>query len=206
MKSHVEFKGLDRLIMRANAVAVGGLNATPLMATFMKIIEDDNRKGVLEGTDKDGGYMLGVTYRPVGKAKRLTPTQRNNAKGRRGVFSGYGPAAAGLNNNLTSREYRSLAGPPLAPRGAASRVITNLRTDYEHATGSTIWDAYGFWFQVVDTKGRPFLSHHFNGGGRLPARDLRGVRPWGREKASRAARAWLMDQIRYLSDPGLAAA
>ena len=84
------------------------------MLTFMRTIEEDNRRGVLAGIDKDGGYMPAVTYRPVGKAKRLNARQKNAAKGRRGVFSGFGPAAAGLHNNLTSSEYRRLDGPPLA--------------------------------------------------------------------------------------------
>lgn len=206
-KPIVNLRGLDALIARANALAVGGLDARDLMVTFQRIIEEDNRKGVLAGTDKDGSYMIGVTYRPVGKPKRLTAAQRNGAKGNRkkGTFGGFGPMAAGLHNNLTTSEYRRLAGPPLAPRGKFSRAITNLETDSDQV-GPHEWLAFGFWRDVVDAKGRPFLHYHFNGSGRNPVRDLRGVRPEGREKARKAAVAWLSDRIRRLKDPGFQAA
>lgn len=189
----LDLTGLDRL--RRKLDKVEHLDATPFMATAMNIISEDNRRGVLAGTDKDGGYMLDVTYRPVGKAKRTNARQRNNVKGRTGAFGGFGPMAAGLHNNLTSAEYRRLAGKPLAPRGAFSRVVTNLRTAYEVA--GRVWTAYGAWFDVVDAKGRPFLKYHFKGAGRLPVRDLAGLRPEGRKKARRAFVAWASDQIRW---------
>lgn len=196
MTSFVDLSGLDRLTARVSKL--GSLDATPLMATFMRVIEEDNRKGVLAGTDKDGGYMPAVTYRPVGKGKRANARQKNNVKGRvrSGVFGGLGPMASGLHNNLTTAEYRKLSGPPLAPRRQFSRVITNLRTAFEWSPDRTMWTAYGAWFEVVSVKGRPFLSAHFQGKGRLPLRNLAGVRPEGRTKARRAAVAWMRDQVR----------
>ncbi len=214
MRSNVDLAGLDRLIARANALASNGLDATLLMKTWMGIIEEDNRKGVLAGLDKDGNAMPRVTYRPVGKAARPNASQRNttNSRARKGTFGGYGPAAAGFNNNLSSAEYRRLGGPALAPRGAFSRVITNLRTAYEKVSAH-VWTAYGMWFEVVSTKGKSFLPAHFTGaragrGGRtkLPVRDLRGVRPEGREKARKAATAWLSDQVRWVAKGGSRAA
>lgn len=197
MSSIVDLRGLDRLISRVRAL--GTPDASPLMMTWQRLIIEDNRRGVLAGLDKDGNPMRPVTYRPVGKGAKPTKSQKNNAKGRRGVFGGIGPNPAGTNNNLRPDEYRRLSGPPLAPRGAFSRVITNLRTGYEHSAGSDLWTAYGFWDEVVSVNGRPFLSAHFRGAGRLPVRDLRGVRPEGREKARRAAIAWMSDQVRVVA-------
>lgn len=208
MKSYVDLSGLDNLVSRV--AKVRNPDITPLMATYMRIIEEDNRKGVLAGLDKDGRPMAPVRYRPEGKAQRPTASQRNttNGRARRGAFAGYGPAAAGLHNNLSSAEYRKLGGPPLAPRGAFSRVITNLRTGYEKVS-SHVWQAYGFWADVVSTGGVAFLGAHFDGKAtgrgkrtKLPTRDLRGVRPVGREKARRAAIAWLSDQVRWIARAG----
>ncbi len=191
----VDTVGLDRLKARFQRLV--NPNATLLMVTWTRIIEDDNRKGVLAGLDKDGNPMRKVTYRPVTLRQKLTAAQRNKvpASKRRGVFAGLGKHPAGTNNNLTSSEYRKLDGPPLAPRKGFSRVITNLRTRFGQ-TASGIWEAVGYWDEVVSRKGVLFLKYHFDGEGRLPKRDLRGVRPDGRQKATKAARAWMIDQIR----------
>lgn len=171
-------------------------NPLPLLDTTERIMTDDNRQGILKGTDKDGGYMLAVTYRPEGKGETASPRQKNNAKGRRGAFSGFGPAAAGLHNNLTSAEYRKLKGPPLAPRGAFSRVVTNYITT-PIVYGPLRFGVVGAWLNVVDAKGWTFLHHHFNGDGRLPKRDLAGIRPEGVKKLKTAFRNWGLDQLRW---------
>lgn len=229
MSVFVDLTGLDRLWKKVNKL--GRLDATPLMATWMDIISDDNRKGVLAGLDKDGNPMAPVTYRPkgptVGIGAKSASRFRNNAKGRSkaGTFAGIGSHAAGLNNNLLRREYEQLTGPPLAPRRQFSRVITNLVTMYDESSDGKTWHAYGFWDEVVDVKGRPFLQYHFQGrgggsggsggifggflrrasrgffggggrGGRTKKRDLTGVRPVGREKARKAAIAWMSAEIR----------
>jgi hypothetical protein len=175
--------------------------ATPLMLSWMRTIDDDNRRGILAGTDKDGRALYPVQYRPVGRGGRLTSSQKNTAKkgARRGPFVGLGPAAAGLNNNLTTAEYRLLGGPPLAPRKGFSRVITNLKTGWSRIGGG-VWQAFGYWDEVVSVKGRRFLHYHFEGAGRLPKRDLRGVRPWGLAKARGAAVAWMRDIVRSVAD------
>lgn len=195
MKPVVDLSGLDRLITHLRKVQTP--QPALLQATTIRIMEEDNRRGILAGTDKDGGYMLGVTYRPEGKGKAANTRQKNNVKGRAkaGAFSGYGPAAAGLHNNLTSAEYRKLGGPPLAPRRQSSRVITNYRLE-PFTEGPTRFGVRGFWFEVVDAKGRKFLHYHFDGKGQK-RRDLRGIRPEGRARLRKAFIAWASDQIRY---------
>jgi hypothetical protein len=197
----VDLQGFARL--KARLEKIGHSNPIPLMISWMKVIDDDTRKGVMAGLDKDGVPMLPVTYRPVGKAKKPTPQQKNVLKGsrlRRGAFGGFGPHAAGLNNNLTKAEYERLNGPPLAPRGTFSRVITNLKTRFGKLS-ETRWEAVGYWDEVVTAKGRKFLHYHFEGwplgkNGPTKRRDLRGVRPDGMAKARHAAVAWMRDAIR----------
>jgi hypothetical protein len=193
MASIVDLRGLDNIVNRVRRLE--RLDATPLMATWMKIITDDNRKGVLAGLDKDGNPMRPVTYRPKGptvgiKAKSASRFRNNQAANKRGAFLGFGPHASGLNNNLSRGEYEQLTGPPLAPRGQFSRVITNLIPDFAPSADGRVWTAWGAWFDVVSTKGRPFLHYAFG------RRDLRGVRPEGRLKARKDAIAWMADQIR----------
>lgn len=192
---------IDRV--RARYLNLVDPDATPLMVSWQRIIRDDNRKGVLAGTDKDGAPMAPVTYRPI-QSDRINIRSKSAAALRHGqhasrmrdlVFAGFGDHASGLNNNLTPDQYRRLDGPPLAPRRQFSRVISNLLTAYGRL-GTTQWTAWGYWDEVVDKTGQPFLHYHFEGGAHLPRRDLRGVRPEGVERARNAARAWMIDTVR----------
>jgi hypothetical protein len=202
----LDLTGLDRLQERFKRIA--DPDATPLMVSWMRIIDDDNRRGVLAGTDKDGQPMAPVTYRPKkpgAPSVPLTVEQRlgQHPKTKRGRFATFGSSASGANNNLTSAEYRLLDGPALAPRRQFSRVITNLLTDYDDSQrASGQWEAWGYWEGVVSAKGVPFLIYHFDGEGNNPQRDLRGVRPEGRERAKAALRAWAIDMVRTSGDAG----
>lgn len=194
---YADFSGLNTLIQRVSAL--GRPNLTPLMVTWGLIIQADNRRGVLAGTDKNGVDMKPVAYRPVGKAERLTKAQRNTSESRkrRGEFGGFGPFNSGLHNNLTTSEYRKLDGPPLAPRREFSRVITNLGTGIiEGSPDSLIWKVTCTWMDVVSPEQVPFLPFHFDGGKNLPVRDLRGVRPRGMLEARKAAINWMRLEIR----------
>ena len=187
-------EALDRL--QARFAKIAHPDARGLMKTWMGIIERDNRRGVMAGLDKDGNPLVPVTYRPIGAPVKTTKSQRLGRKGsERGVFGGHGPQASGLHNNLTSAEYRRLGGPPLAPRGVFSRVITNLRTEWDHPSETT-WTADGVWREVVSTKGDKFLRYHFHGIGGTIRRDLTGVRPEGIKEAKAAARNWMIDIVR----------
>lgn len=198
-----DLSGLDRLQRRF--ARIQNPDPTPLLATFNLIIAEDNRKGVLAGLDRYGVAMTPVTYRPK-TAKRgqwsLISSGRQKAqrlgKGKRakhGIFAGFGIWSSGLHNNLSREEYALLDGPPLAPRRQFSRVITNLQEMSPIRLGVNAWAARAQWTDVVSVKGFHFLPVHFNGLGRMPQRDLRGVRPDGMAKARKSARAWMIDQI-----------
>jgi hypothetical protein len=175
-------------------------DATTLMVSWMKIVDDGNRRGILAGTDGAGNPMPRVTYRPKPAAVPPTAAQKNNPKkgARRGEFAGFGAHPAGANNNLSSSEYRRLGGPPTAPRGPFSRVITNFKVDFAKLRAG-YWQVTYWWDDVVSPKGVSFLKYLFEGKGRrrsIPARDLRGIRPDDRRKIDESKKAWMADQIR----------
>lgn len=191
----LDLSGLDRLTARLRRLQ--RLDATPLMVSWMKTLDDGNRRGIMAGLDGKGNLMPRVTYRPKPSALRVTAAQQNNPKPgqRRGEHAGYGNHPAGQNNNLTSAEYRRLAGPALAPRGMFSRVITNFKTDYAQLPSGN-WQVTYWWDDVVSAKGVSFLRFHFDGKGRLPRRDLRGIRPVDAAKCQSSGRAWMVSEVR----------
>lgn len=198
----VNVAAIDRIVHQLDRLV--DPDASALMIEWRQIAVEQNRRGVLvERTQGNGTPMDGVKYRPVGdKPRRVTATQRNNFRQGQQRFSGRGPAAAGLNNNLTPKEYRRLGGPPLAPRGEHSRVVTNLQTEHHFDRGRKVWSVTAAWVEVVSTKGVPFLMAHFTGANvgrgrrvKLPTRDLRGIRPWGRQEMLAALQRWGHDYI-----------
>lgn len=172
MPFQLEMSALTDLPGRCESLAAHDFS--PLMDAWEDVLHDDNIFGALHGLDGDGVPLAPVTYRPK-QVKKVDP-------------------AILPNNNLTSSHYRSLGGPPLAPRGLESRIVTNFRTSSARLPTSGEWVAIGAWEDVLDVKGRPFLRHHFSGSGRLPKRDLRGVRPTAVEKA----RAATLEYIRLV--------
>jgi hypothetical protein len=183
--------GCERIQRRLAEIEHVMDHADPLMEHWERLMEEGNRRGVLAGTDKEGGAMLAVTYRPTyaqkraiyaGTAKPIRPTlaQRlgQQPRKKRGEFFGFGPAASGINNNLSSTEYRKLDGPPLAPRRQFSRVITNFFTTSFQPEEHGYWIVTGAWREVVSATGYHFLPDLFDGNPpQVGARDLRGVRP-----------------------------
>lgn len=198
MPTTLDLTGLNTIVARLRSLE--NLDANDLMIQFELIIQNDNMRGVMAGLDKDGQPMAPATYRPKSAiVTQLGPKAAPMHPGyhRRGIHSGRGPMQTGWNNNLTSSEYRVLAGPPLAPRGKNSRVITNLYTEHQpqHTSPDGRWVAIGAWRDVVSNTGEPFLRYHFDGEGRLPQRDLRGVRPEGMAEAQAATEEWIMGKI-----------
>jgi hypothetical protein len=154
-------------------------DASALMEEWEAIIVEDNARGVMAGRDKDDAPMPPVTYRD-GRAGR---PRKGDA------FGAHNPGVAG---NLAPADYRRLTGPPLAPRGLDSRVITNLMTEHGRDPAEAhAWYAKGAWLDVVNADGVPFLQYHFDGAGKLPRRDLRGVRPEGLRRAEEALARWV---------------
>jgi hypothetical protein len=159
---------------------------TPMLEHWKAIIVEDNRSGVLSGTDCNGKPLEKVTYRG-GVAKKTLY--------RRGAAFGKPPVAflGGTGDNLSAAEYRKLTGPPLAPRGEASRVIANLTVN-SAKLGPGRWEVVAGWEDILSRKGRPFIHAHFTGWKfkhfELKQRDLRGVRPGGVAKLKKALSDW----------------
>lgn len=99
----------------------------------------------------------------------------------------------------TIRHRRSATGtadpnaPPLIPARNRSRAIANYRvTSFRKSKGT--WVLLGAWQNVLSAKGVPFLGFHAEGAGRLPVRDIFGVRPEGQAKISAALKTWLLSR------------
>lgn len=175
--------GLEGLIDR-----LGNLDLTDAMRKAQKIIEEGHVKGVLQGIQGNGAAMPPTRYR-----NSVVIAKPKGIKGLFRVASGSGGTAA-INNNLTTEQYRKLTGPPLAPRGRYSRVISNFVARYGF-TG-TEWFVEAMIGDVISRKGVPFLLYHFGGEGRLPRRDLRGIRPADREKLDKMVRDEILKLVR----------
>jgi hypothetical protein len=102
--------------------------------------------------------------------------------------------------DLVPLSPRTLANPrrgpggPLIPRSRASRFIANYRVG-SIRRGDGNWTIIGAWENILSKKGVPFAPFHFDGAGRLPRRDLRGVRPEGRQKITDALSNWLKSKL-----------
>jgi hypothetical protein len=99
----------------------------------------------------------------------------------------------------TIRYRRSATGradphaPPLIPARRQSRAIAHYRVTSSRRSERS-WVILGAWANVVSARGVPFLGFHAGGAGRLPVRDIFGVRPAGQKKISEALEAWLMSK------------
>jgi hypothetical protein len=176
VNDQLELTGLDRLERAVKSL--GEISYAPLMKSWEDILQEDNTRAAMAGLDGEGVRMdtyAPVTYRP--KAVKLIDYK---------ILA---------NNNLTSSHYRSLAGPPLAPRGMQSRIVTNYRTASAELSDGR-WTAIGAWEDVLSTTGVSFLRYHFTGSGALPVRDLRGIRPDVKVEARRSLRDFLMQYMR----------
>lgn len=158
-----------------------------LMESWGRIGLEDNRSGVMSGTDGDGDPMIQTIYR--NSRASAVPYRQPALWGKRTERTSRQFRSVSLpNDNLPTSVYRKLTGPPLAPRGLQSRVIRKHRFATGH-DGRTWWTEF-FWDNVVNAKGRPFLHYHFEGIGQV-RRDLRGLRPDGWTRARLAFENWL---------------
>lgn len=162
-------------------------DATPLMRVWQDVLTEDNRAGVLSGLGADDIPLAPTKYR-TSKAIPTTPRLGGNMGRTEGKFkpgTDRGPFVD--SPNLPSRIYRKLTGPPLAPRGDESRVISNYVTGYT-VVGNR-YQVVGAWADVVSPSGFPFLSALFQ------TRDIAGLRAWGRSEIERTLQAWIDDLL-----------
>jgi hypothetical protein len=169
--------------LRGRLQALAHPDPTPLLVQWRRVIEEDNKRGVLAGQDKDGRPLAAVTYRPKGTPLRW---------GKRRQASHLAAGSVPEHNNLTSAQYRRLGGPPLAPRGVNSRVIQNLSTSHGYDSSKGVYYADGAWFDIVSRTGFPFLPVL------LKPWPLDGLRPQGRQRCVAALQRWGRDLLKGL--------
>ena len=195
----------------------------PLITAWTAVLIEDNRRGVMQGIDGDGKRMKPTKYR---KSLRQTSAGESgdmffNAQGEAfsNVETPQGFSFANLTGqndspgfkpgpsaNLKNREYRKLTGPPLAPRGPASRVISNYTVEPLTSNNGNTVGVEGGWEDVVSDKGFEFLPVHFQGFGsqnpvfassisgpnrNMPRRNLVGLRAWGKAQARKELNEWV---------------
>ncbi len=126
-----------------------------------------------------------ASTRVKGDVRRLVIEDNTEKILGRGLLEGvdrYGKPLARMADS-TYRNPKRGFGPVLAPRGLASRFITNFRADWRG--GQLVMG----WRNVVDKKGRPFVQYHLEGAAKgsnprrpnwsLPRRDVGGISPAG---------------------------
>lgn len=85
----------------------------------------------------------------------------------------FAPLRGGRPLSPSEVRQRGGAGPPLAPRGAASRIISGFEVELVPLDSGSVL-ARGSWPSF------PELQYHVQGAGRLPVRDPIGLTPRGR--------------------------
>jgi hypothetical protein len=193
----MDLGGIDRILGQCQRFRAP--DPKPLLTKWERRIKADNERGIMAGQDKDGEAMPAVTYRPKGDRGKWGRKEQKAHLGRASHI-GKGRVEETAGNNLTSAQYRKLAGPPLAPRGKLSRVITNLYTIQGFDSSRGVFYAVGAWADVISKKGVAFLIAHFTGAntGRfsLKVRDLRGIRPAGQKECLDDLEAWGEDHAK----------
>jgi hypothetical protein len=84
---------------------------------------------------------------------------------------------------------RKGTGPPLVPRGEASRFISGFRAEWIEEAGGYV--LHCGWAGLDSRDGRPFAGYHLTGAGRLPKRDVGGIRPSDWQKIIKEDQAFL---------------
>ena len=91
----------------------------------------------------------------------------------------------------TLKNPRRGSGPPLIPRGARSRFITNFEVTWE-IQGSSM-ALKGRYVNILSKSGRSFVQYHLNGTSRLPKRDVAGITPKGWQKIRERQHAFVQE-------------
>lgn len=188
MPLDVSWAGYQELMLRIDRLTHPDLSA--LLTELEDVIWEDNRRGVLAGTDRDDNAMPRTNRQDLAEGHWVSYTLPD---GRRARYYQAG-AVAGPN---APADVHDGDGPPLAPRGDDSRVITHLVTNRREGSPGE-WVVYGAWEGVASRDGVEFLPFHFRGEGRLPTRDLAGLREQGLREAFEAADLFM----RHLAEGG----
>lgn len=124
---------------------------------------------------------------------------KDNEEGLMRGTDAMGRPLARLAQSTLANPHRGPGGP-LVPRGRLSRFIANYVVG-SFRRGDGRWAMIGAWQNLVSDKGTPFASFHFEGRGRLPVRDLRGVRRPGKEKIRNALVDFFLGRLHGAPDP-----
>lgn len=231
----------NRVFEMAHRLETIQMYVGPLLEAWAAVLIEDNRRGVMMGIDGDGNPMKPTKYRLSltqtaaggredkffnfsGQAFNFNPETANSTSTFMGATyanlsglgnqPGYKPGSGG---NLKASEYRKMTGPPLAPRGPGSRVISNYTI--EAIVQPNTVGVEGGWDDVVSKKGVEFLPFHFSGATsanatfatsiagdnhHLPRRNLVGLRQWGKTQARKELNAWVtqlmtVTQVEYFT-------
>jgi hypothetical protein len=113
--------------------------------------------------------------------------KRGNADDRQAGIDRFGkPLAPLAASTLKKRSRGGLlgggSGPPLAPRGWGSRVVTNFVVTSYSTLGRRVFECG--WTGMLTKKGRPWLPYHILGKGFNPVRNIAGASPtpWAKLK------------------------
>jgi hypothetical protein len=116
----------------------------------------------------------------------------------RGLLAGQdkdGKPLARLADSTLKKRKPGESPLPLIPRRRSSRVIANYRTtSFQRPDGA--WVAIGAWQNLLSRKGVPYLPFHLEGRGRLPIRNIAGVRPEGRKNVKAIVRKRVLMTLR----------
>lgn len=112
--------------------------------------------------------------------------ERQNADGALMGVDQHGETYEALAKSTWKR--RPGSGPPLAPRGAASRIVALFRVRQEASFDAIT--VIGSWPNV------PWIKYHVTGTARMPIRDPAGIRPHGWQQLAVEFHDWVQEVLR----------
>jgi len=221
---------LDQLEASLDRLARMDQYMMDLSSRLQLVLLEDNRVGVLNGTDSYSSKMAPTTYRYSGSG--VNPLSKNGMLQQKKTASGrsffapseiprdhhsyvaqvnlgaqtmpmmYGGAMAvgSYKSNFYEPSpknsdydlYRGLDGPPTAPNWEQSRVIANY-VSYDAGSSGSCVSVTSQWEGVTNERGEAFLTNLFYGQGRIPPRNLMGIRYWGQHNAEIQTGYFLQD-------------
>lgn len=122
--------------------------------------------------------------------------KQGNADDRLRGVDRYGRPLVPLKSARKGR-YKGATGPPLAPFGSSSRVVSRFVTRRGRRGGDRFVEAG--WSDVLSKQGRPFLQFHIRGSSPMPRRDIAGLSPQTWARIRDAFRRWASGAFRRRS-------